>query len=81
MVATTDLWVYNAENLCVSFFLPSYIHFSLTRGENKKKVFLGLPSEQQNKLQHTNDKMMITSAYTTGVAKRSLINDIQGAIK
>ena len=43
-MATTDFWVYNAENLSVSFFLPSYIHFSLTRGENPKKVFLGLPT-------------------------------------
>ena len=39
MVATTDLWVYNAENLCESFFLPSYIHFSLTRGKIKKSFF------------------------------------------
>ena len=28
--------------MCV-ISLPSYIHFSLTRGKNKKRVFLGLP--------------------------------------
>ena len=42
MVATADLWVYNAENLCVSFFnqVASIFHLE---GEEIKKSFLGLP--------------------------------------
>ena len=45
MVAIADLWVYNAENFCVSFFnqVTSIFHLRVTRGENKKKFFLGLP--------------------------------------
>ena len=44
MVATTDLWVYNAENLCVSFFYQVTSIFHLRGGEIKKKFFLGTPS-------------------------------------
>ena len=44
MVATTDLWVYNAENFCVSFFYHVTFIFHLRGGKIKKKVFLGLPS-------------------------------------
>ena len=45
VVAGAVLWVYNAENVCVWFFLKILrcIHFSLTRGENKRS-FLGLPN-------------------------------------
>ena len=35
--------------MCV-ILLPSYIHFSLTRGENKKKVFLGLPNDDHHQV-------------------------------
>ena len=43
MVAGTDLWVYNAENLSVSFFnqVASIFHLA---GENKKN---GLPNAQR----------------------------------
>ena len=38
-MATTDLWVYNAENLCVSFFYQVTFIFHLRGGKNKKKKF------------------------------------------
>ena len=39
-VATrTDLWVYNAENLCVSFFNQLASIFHLGEGEIKKENF------------------------------------------
>ena len=57
MVASADLWVYNAENLCVSFFYQVTSIFHLRGGEIKKKFFLGLPTiyihsidRQQNQL-------------------------------
>ena len=39
VVATADLWVYNAENLCVSFFYQVTSIFHLQGGGNKKKYF------------------------------------------
>ena len=42
VVAGTDLWVYNAENLCVSFFNQVASIFCLLGKEIKKK--LGLPT-------------------------------------
>ena len=47
MVATADLWVYNAENFCVPF-LTKLHPFSLTRGVNKRKVFFGLHTVVSN---------------------------------
>ena len=38
MVATADLWVYNAENFCVSFFNQVTSIFHLRGGKMKKKV-------------------------------------------
>ena len=46
MVATADLWVYNAENFCVSFFNQVTSIFHLRGGKIKKKFFLGLPIGQ-----------------------------------
>ena len=43
MVATADLWVYNAEIFCVSFFNQVTSIFHLRGGEIKKKFFC-LPS-------------------------------------
>ena len=40
VVARTDLWVYNAENLCVSFFNQVAYIFHL-RGGKIKKVYFG----------------------------------------
>ena len=48
MVATADLWVYNAENFCVSFFNQVTSIFHL-RGE-KKKIW-GLPNVHNLKKQ------------------------------
>ena len=42
-MATAGLWVYNAENLCVSFFNRVVSKFHLEGGGNKKKLSLGLP--------------------------------------
>ena len=42
VVATADLWVYNAENFCVSFFYQVTSIFHLRRGEIKKNF--GLPN-------------------------------------
>ena len=39
MVATADLWVYNAENLCVLFFNQVISIFHLQGGKIKKKFF------------------------------------------
>ena len=39
MVATTDLWVYNAENLCVSFFYQVTFIFHLRGKKIPKKFF------------------------------------------
>ena len=39
MAATADLWVYNAENVCVSFFYKVTSIFHLRGGEIKKKFF------------------------------------------
>ena len=39
VVATADLWVYNAENLCVSFFYQVTSIFHLRGGEIKKSFF------------------------------------------
>ena len=41
MVATADLWVYDAENLCVSFFYQVTSVFHLRGGKIKKRVFFG----------------------------------------
>ena len=43
-MATADLWVYNAENLCVSFFYQVTFIFHLRGGKIQKKFFLGLPT-------------------------------------
>ena len=51
MVATADLWVYNAENFCVSFFNQVTSIFHLRGGKIKKKVFLGLPNVHNLKKQ------------------------------
>ena len=48
MVATADLWVYNAENFCVSFFNQVASTFHLRGGKIKKNVFLGLPNGKYN---------------------------------
>ena len=42
MVAGADLWVYNAENLCVSIFNQVASIFHLRGGKIKKQVSLGL---------------------------------------
>ena len=39
VVARADLWVYNAENFCVSFFTQVTFIFHLRGGEIKKKFF------------------------------------------
>ena len=39
VVATADLWVYNAENFCVSFFNQVTSIFHLQGGKIKKKFF------------------------------------------
>ena len=39
MVATADLWVYNAENCCVSFSYQVTSIFHLRGGKIKKKFF------------------------------------------
>ena len=39
MVATADLWVYNAENFCVSFFNQVTSIFHLRGGKIKKKFW------------------------------------------
>ena len=45
-MATADLWVYNAENLCVSFFYQVASLFTYEGGGEIKKVVLGLPNEE-----------------------------------
>ena len=39
VVATADLWVYNAKNLCVSFFYHVTSIFHLRGGKRKEKFF------------------------------------------
>ena len=51
-MATTDLWVYNAENLCVSFFYQVTFIFHLRGGKIQKKFFLGLPNIDLVKFSH-----------------------------
>ena len=46
MVATADLWVYNAEHFCVPFFNQDTSIFHLRGGKIKKCFFLGLPNAQ-----------------------------------
>ena len=39
MVTTADLWVYNAENFCVTFFTKLHPFFAYEGGKSKKSFF------------------------------------------
>ena len=47
-------------------FLPCYIHFSLTRGEKKKKVFLGLPRDTKYSFDRYKELMRLLGERAEG---------------
>ena len=57
-MAGTDIWVYNAENFCVSVFNQVSPIFHLRGGKIKKKVFLGLPNVHNLKKNSLNFKLL-----------------------